>query len=104
MTKAKYGDRRQRQRDTANDLRARIPGALGAGGLTTKQLAASLGADPDVLYRVLITLRRAGTVESKVDNHPTTTGRPGATWHLRSASPIPPRDPLLWALFGGLPA
>lgn len=127
MTKAKYGDRRERQRTAARELRERLLAELELGPRTMRELVAKFGIERDMLHRALLVLRQAGKETSAVDRRVNVQGIvAGATWmlagdtlsarnDLESAEsprrnvakgpwPAPPRDPLLWALYGAQPA
>lgn len=99
-------ERRARPRDGADErataLRGRVMEALGTCSRTTKQVVACLGEDSQVVYRALLALQTAGTVTSVREHHLTENGVPGRIWRRTdapSSTPVPPQDPLLWALF-----
>ena len=127
MTKAKYGDLRERQRAAARALREKLLEELALGPRTMRELVAKFGLERDMLHRALLVLRQAGTATSAVDRRMNVQGIvAGATWMLvgdtlparedrdpddksrrnvaRGPWPTPPRDPLLWALYGAQPA
>lgn len=107
----------------AAELRARMLKELEAGPRETRQLASLFKIDSAEAHRSLIALRGAGIVSSTVDRSMTVCGvTKGVTWALTGKAvpagtagqprrkvakgqwPLPPRDPLLWALYGGQPS
>lgn len=126
MTKAKYGDLRERQRTAARELREKLLAELELGPRSMRQLVATFELPRDTLYRALLVLREAGKTTSAVDRRVNVQGVVGgATWMLvgdtlpareddrpidkprrnvaKGPWPAPPRDPMLWALYGGQP-
>ena len=126
MTKAKYGDRRERQRAAARELRDKLLVELELGPRTMRELVAKFGLERDVLHRALLVLRQAGKATSAVDRRVNVQGIvAGATWMLAGDTlparndpepsesprrnvvkgpwPAPPRDPFLWSLYGAQP-
>jgi hypothetical protein len=92
--------------ERAAALRAGVLDALKAVSRTTKQVVAIVEEDPQAVYRALISLEKSGKVASVREHHVTVHGIPGRIWSRCDALPpvpIPPRDPLLWAMFGGAP-
>jgi hypothetical protein len=105
----------------AGELRGRILKELERGPRLTRELAAMFGIERTEAHRSLIALREAGKVSSTNDRRMSVCGVvAGSTWQLANAPaadntglprrkvargpwPRPPRDPLLWALYGGQP-
>lgn len=88
--------------ERATALRASTLEALMNGRRTTKQVVALIGDDPQAVYRALLSLQKAGQVDSVREHHPTVHGVPGRIWwrtDVRAPVALPPQDPLLWALF-----
>lgn len=99
-------ERRARPRDGAEErataLRGRVMEALATCSRTTKQVVACLGEDSQVVYRALLALQADGKVTSIREHHATANVVPGRIWRrtdVPESTPIPPQDPLLWALF-----
>ena len=123
MTKAKHGDQRERQRAAARELREKLFAELELGPRTIRQLVEKFGIERERLHRALLVLRRAGQAKSEVDRRSDVIGVIGSTWMLTGDSlparevlhktgqlrrrmgpwPAPPRDPMLWALYGVQP-
>lgn len=106
----------------AGELRTRILKTLERGPRQTRELATMFEIDRAEAHRSLIALREAGVVTSTVDRRMSVCGViAGATWMLTGKAaqadstgrprrrvtkgqwPAPPRDPLLWALYGDQP-
>jgi len=125
MKNVKYGDRRERQRVAARELREKLLAELELGPRTMRQLIATFGLEREMIHRALLVLRKAGQAHSQVDRRSDVLGVIGSTWMLTGDTlpsrndpvplykpsrrvskgpwPAPPRDPLLWALFGAQP-
>jgi hypothetical protein len=89
--------------ERAAALREKVLTALAGAARTTNEVVALVGEDKQPVYRALLSLQRAGKVESRSEHSNTVLRVPGRIWCRCDAlprSPIPPRDPLLWALFG----
>lgn len=99
-------ERRARPRgepdERAAALREKVLTALAGAARTTKEVVALVGEEVQPVYRALLSLQNAGKVCSVREHRPTVLGVPGRIWSrcdARPPAPIPPRDPLLWALF-----
>lgn len=102
MTHAQsYKERQAAAAQRIKELQDELLVELAKGRRGTIELAQAIGADRMAVYRALLLLVSAGKVSlQKV--------RSQATWALAGTMnaaprPIPPRDPLLWALFGAQP-
>lgn len=87
-------------------LREKVLATLDGASLLTAQIVDQLGEDSVAVYRALRSLERAGKVKSRSERSSTVLRAHCRIWSKHDAGPItglPPRDPLLWALFGSLP-
>ncbi|MFC3470171.1 helix-turn-helix domain-containing protein [Massilia oculi] len=107
-------------------LQAAILAALAVSSRTTRALYTALDLPRAEVYRMLKQMQEAGAVQNRTDRRTGEDGQIiGATWVLtgqplpprsdkrrksRAKPPappkpftVPPRDPLLWAMFGGRP-
>lgn len=87
-------------------LREKVLAALAGAACTTRQVVAIVDDEPLAVYRALTSLRKSGKVSSTPEHRISVYGMPSLLWSQCDAKPkepIPPRDPLLWALFGSPP-
>jgi|GEM_PF-2751412 len=112
---------------SAAKLQADIVAVLAVSPQTTRALYTELDLPRHEVYRMLKQMQEAGAVQNRTDRRTGADGHViGATWVLtgqplpprsdkrrksRAKPPaplkpftVPPRDPLLWALYGAQPA
>lgn len=118
MTTPKPASARQEASRRVQELQEKLLAELTDGARTMRQLTATFGLERDVIYRALLKMQDAGIVATATDRRKNANGVVGgATWTLsgrplpprteRRAKPrrppepipLPPRDPLIWALF-----
>lgn len=87
-------------------LRDKVWDALEGTSMLTSQIVAHLGEDNRAVYRALLSLQDAGMVKGRSERGSSVLRAHGRIWtrcDARPTSGLPPRDPLLWALFGSPP-